>query len=115
VKHGRCHASSRLEGDKGNRHREDNLRDFEGALLSRGQFLRGEVDLLVMGIKPDLHSYFPMGELHFNPFFNCLSCLGMSGRSLFASSVKEFKSFVESRKEHFSDWWVSLGLEAHHE
>ena len=63
------------------------LRDLKGAFLLRGQFLGGEVDLQLVRVKPDLRSYFPRGELHSNPFFNRLSCLGVSGRSLFASGI----------------------------
>jgi len=67
--------------------RGDDLRDFEGALLSRGQFSGGEVNLQVMRVELDLCSYFPGGELHSNPFFDCLSCLSMGSRSLFVSSI----------------------------
>jgi len=65
----------------------DNLRDFEGAFSLRGQFSGREVDLQVTGVKPDLCSYFPRGELRFNPFFNCLSGFSMSSGSLFASGI----------------------------
>ena len=74
--------------------RGDNLRDLKGAFSLRGQFLGREVDLQVMRVKPDLCSYFPGGELRSNPFFNSLSCLSMGSGSLFASSIKDFESFV---------------------
>jgi len=95
--------------------RRDNLRDFKGAFLSRGQFLEREVDLQVMRVKPNICSYFPRGELCSNPFFHSLSCLSMGGGSLLASGIKDFKSFVESGKECLSNWGIGLGLEAHHE
>jgi len=74
--------------------RGDNLRDLKGAFSSRGQFSGGEVDLQVMRVKPNLCSYFPRGELRSNSFFNSLGCLSMSRGCLFASSIKEFESFV---------------------
>jgi len=39
----------------------------------------------------------------------------VSSGSLFASGIKKFKVFVESREECFSNWRVGMGLEAHHE
>jgi len=95
--------------------REDNLKDFKGALLLKGQFLRREVDLQVSRVKPDLCSYFPGGELCSNPFLDCLSCLSMSSGSLFVSSIEKFKLFVKSREECLSNWRIGLGLKAHHE
>jgi len=92
-----------------------NLRNLEGAFSSRGQFSGWEVDLQVMRVKPNLCSYFPGGKLRSNLFFYCLSCLGVGGGSLFVSSIEDFESFVESRKECLSNWRVGSGLEAHHE
>jgi len=92
-----------------------NLGDFEGALSSRGQFLGREVYLQVTKVEPNLCSYFPGGELRSNPFFNCLSCLSMGGRCLFASSIEEFKSFIEGREECLPDWGVSSEFKTHHE
>jgi len=65
----------------------DNLTDLEGALSSRGHFSGKEVDLQVTRVKPNLCSYFPGGELRSNPFFDCLSCLGVGGGSFFASGI----------------------------
>ena len=93
----------------------DNLRDFKRAFLSRGQFLGGEVNLQIMRVEPNLYSYFPGGELHSNPFFDCLSSLSMSGGGLFVSSIKEFETFVKSGKECLSDRGVSLGFKIHQE
>jgi len=95
--------------------RGNNLRDFEGAFLTRGQFSGGEVDLQVTRIKPNLCSYFPGGKLCSNSFFNSLSCFSVSDGCLFASSLKDFKSFIKSRKERLSNRRVRSGLEAHHE
>jgi len=70
---------------------------------------------LVNPVKPNLCSYFSWGKLCSNPFLDCLSSLSMSGGHLFVSSIKEFKSFVESGEECLSNQGVSSGLEAHHE
>jgi len=93
----------------------DNLGDLEGALSARGQFSGREVDLQVAGVKPYLCFYFPRGKLCSNPFFDCLSGFSVSGSSLFTSSIKEFKSFVKGREEHFPNRGVGSGLKAHHE
>jgi len=95
--------------------RGDNLRDFKWAFSSRGQFSRGEINLEVTGVKPYLRSYFPGGELSSNPFFNCLGGFGVSGGSLFASSIKEFESFVKGREERFPNRGVGSGFKTHHE
>ena len=95
--------------------RRDNLGDFKRAFSLRGQFSGREVNLQVTRVEPDLCSYFPGGELHSNPFFDSLSCLSVGGGSLFASSIKDFKLFIESGKECLSNRGVGLGLKAHHE
>ena len=93
----------------------DNLRDLKGAFPSRGQFSRRKVDLQVTRVEPYLRSYFPRGELCSNPFFDSLSGLGMSSRSLFSSGIKEFESFVKSREERLPDCRVGSGFKTHHE
>jgi len=93
----------------------DDLKDFEGAFSARVHLSRGKVNLQISGVKPDLHSYFPRGELHSNPFFDCLSSLGMSGGGFLASSIKEPKMFVESGKKCLSNGQVSLWFKTHHE
>jgi len=95
--------------------RRDNLRDLKGVFLSKGQFSGRKVDFQVMRVKPDLCFYFPGAELHSNPFFYYLSCFSMGSGSLFASSIKDFELFVESREECLFNWGIGLGLEAHHE
>jgi len=81
--------------------RGNNLRDFEWAFSSRGQFSRGEVNLQVSRVKPYLRSYFPRGELCSNPFFDCLSGFGVSGGSLFAGSIKESSRLSRAGKNVF--------------
>jgi len=93
----------------------DNLRDFKRAFSSRGQFSGREIDLQVMGVEPDLCSYFPRGELCSNLFFDCLCGFSVGGSSLFVSSIKKFKSFVKGRKEHLSNGWVGSRFKTHHE
>ena len=93
----------------------NNLGDFKRALLSRGQFSGGEIDLQVTGVEPYLRSYFPGGKFCSNLFFDCLSGFGMGSGSLSTSSVKEFESFIKGREERFSDQWVGSGFETHHE
>jgi len=93
----------------------DNLRDLEGAFLSRGQFSTGEVDFQVTRVKPNLHSYFPRGKFRSNSFLDCLSGLSMGGSSLFSGSIEEFKSFVEGREERFPNRGVGSGFKTHHE
>jgi len=95
--------------------RGNNLRDLEGAFLSRGQFSEREVDLQVTRVKPNLCSYFPGGKHCSNLFFDCLSSLSMDGGSLFVSSIQEFESFVESGKECLPNRRVCSGFEIHHE
>jgi len=95
--------------------RGNDLRDLEGALSSRSQLLGGEVNLQVVGVKPNLRSYFPGGKFCSYTFFDSLSSLGVSGGSLFASSIKEFESFIKGREERFPNCGVSSGLKAHHE
>jgi len=93
----------------------DNLRDFERAFSSRGQFSGREVNFQVMRVEPNLCSYFPRGELCSNLLFHCLSRFSVGSSGLFLSSIERFKSFVNGREECLPDWQISSGFETHHE